>query len=262
MKRTLINVDPSLFPAEFGELLRGADIYDSSCSPEARVYYVHKDRGYFLKVGKKGALAREALMDKYFNSKGIGAPVLNYCTYDRDYLITERVDGEDLTHPNYLEDGRWLAETMGTMLRELHSTEPQDCPVKDRVSEYLALARNNYINGTYDKTAFTPDSFGYRSADEARLMLDENAVILKSDTLIHGDFCLPNIIMKDKTLSGFIDLGNAGIGDRHIDLFWGAWTLCFNLKTDKYTDRFFDSYGRNMIDPIAIRTVAAAEVFG
>ncbi len=38
---------------------------------------------------------------------------------------------------------------------------------------------------------------------------------------------------------GFIDLGNGGVGDRHIDLFWGAWTLFYNLKTDRHTERFF-----------------------
>jgi kanamycin kinase len=62
--------------------------------------------------------------------------------------------------------------------------------------------------------------------------------------------------------SGFIDLGNGGVGDRHIDLFWGAWTLAFNLKTDKYRQRFFDCYGRESIDEEKIRTVSVIESFG
>ena len=62
--------------------------------------------------------------------------------------------------------------------------------------------------------------------------------------------------------SGFIDVGNGGIGDRHIDLFWGAWTLWFNLKTNEYTDRFLDAYGRDKIDMDKLKIVAAAEVFG
>jgi kanamycin kinase len=73
---------------------------------------------------------------------------------------------------------------------------------------------------------------------------------------------LPNILLKDWAFSGFIDLGNAGIGDRHIDLFWGSWTLWFNLKTDAYRERFYDAYGRDKIDTELIRVVAAAEVFG
>ena len=37
MKRTRTEMDPGLFPAELRPYLRNADIYDSSCSEEARV---------------------------------------------------------------------------------------------------------------------------------------------------------------------------------------------------------------------------------
>lgn len=261
MKRTPAVIDPKDFPEELCELLKEAKAYDSSSSMEARVYFIDKGAGCFMKVGEKGTLEREALMDNYFNSLGIGAPVLNYLSSDKDYLLTEMVSGEDLTDGIYLSDGKWLAEKMGEVLRQLHEMRPIGCPVKDRVSEYLGLAEKNFRSGEYDNSAF-PDSFGYRSAEEAYAFLKENEKILKSDTLIHGDFCLPNIIFKDKRLSGYIDLGNAGIGDRHIDIFWGAWTLFFNLRTDEFTDRFLDAYGRDRIDNLALRTVAAAEVFG
>ena len=86
--------------------------------------------------------------------------------------------------------------------------------------------------------------------------------LLRADTLIHGDYCLPNVLLKDWRFSGFIDLGNSGVADRHIDLFWGAWTLGFNLKTDAYRSRFFDAYGRDRVSEDIIRVIAAAEVFG
>ena len=65
-----------------------------------------------------------------------------------------------------------------------------------------------------------------------------------------------------------IDLDHSGIGDRHIDLFWGKWSLEFNLglvgNPDKrrFGERFLDAYGRQNIDEERLRTVAAAEVFG
>ena len=92
--------------------------------------------------------------------------------------------------------------------------------------------------------------------------MEENKDLLKNDTLIHGDYCLPNIMLDDWRFSGFIDLGNGGVGDKHIDLFWGAWTLNFNLKTDKYRNRFLDAYGRSDIEEEIFRVIAAAEVFG
>ena len=50
--------------------------------------------------------------------------------------------------------------------------------------------------------------------------------------------------------------------DRHIDLLWGIWTLAFNLGTTRYTDRFMDAYGRELIDPDLLRCVAAMEMIG
>lgn len=198
-------------------------------------------------------------MTDYFHKKGLGAQVLEYSSGERDLLLTERVRGEDCTH--YLDEPRRLCDTIATELRSLHELDFSDCPVKDRTGEYIATAHRNYRTGNYDSSHF-PDSFGYTSADEAYAVLTAGEGALRADTLIHGDYCLPNIMLDSFALSGFIDLGNAGVGDRHIDLFWGAWTLAFNLKTDEYRDRFFDAYGRDKINTDILRTVAAAEVFG
>ena len=92
-------------------------------------------------------------------------------------------------------------------------------------------------------------------------MLKEGESAIDGRVLLHGDYCLPNIMLDNWKLSSLIDLGNGGVGDRHVDLFWGAWTLWFNLKTDKYRDRFFDAYGRDKVDEEKIKIIAAAEVF-
>ena len=59
-----------------------------------------------------------------------------------------------------------------------------------------------------------------------------------------------------------IDVGCGGVGDRHIDLFWGVWTLAYNLKTDRYGERFLDAYGRDGVDVSLLHVIAAAEAFG
>jgi kanamycin kinase len=79
---------------------------------------------------------------------------------------------------------------------------------------------------------------------------------------LHGDYCLPNVLLDDWRFGAFIDVGNGGVGDRHIDLFWGVWTLAFNLTTDRYRDRFLDAYGRDRADEQLLPIIAAAEVFG
>lgn len=64
-------------------------------------------------------------------------------------------------------------------------------------------------------------------------------------TLIHGDFCLPNILAIDNKVIGFIDLGDAGVGDPWRDYAWGIWSLEYNLKTNKYTPLFLEKLGIN-----------------
>ncbi len=261
MKKTPIERIPIVLPPELEKLTEGAKLFDSSSSPEARVYYVDKGYGYYLKTAARGVLKREATMTAYFHSKGLGAEVLHYSSTELDLLLTSRVRGEDCTHKTYISDPKRLCDTIGTQLRALHELSYEGCPVADRTQEYLATAEHNYRTESFDSSHF-PDSFGYRSASEAYAVLCEGKAALRCDTLIHGDFCLPNIMLDDWQLSGFIDVGNGGVGDRHIDLFWGAWTLCFNLKTDKYRDRFLDAYGRDRVDEEILKTVAAAEVFG
>ena len=85
------------------------------------------------------------------------------------------------------------------------------------------------------------------------------AGLLKQDTFIHGDFCLPNIMLKDWKFSTFIDVGLAGTGDKHIDIYWVLWSLNFNLGTDQYTDYFLDLYGRENVDMDVLKMVAKVE---
>ncbi len=261
MNKTLLSKIPDDFPSEIYDFTDGAKIYDSSCSGEAKVYFIDRDNGYYLKRSGKGMLEKEALMTGYYHSKGIGAEVLDYISGESDWLLTRALVGEDCVYEGYLSDPKRLCDIIAYELRKLHEIDHIDCPIHDRTADYLTFAQENYLTGNYDKSHF-PDSFGYRSAQEAYDVLMNGKSALQSRVLLHGDYCLPNIILDNWKLSGFIDVGNGGVGDRHIDIFWGCWTLWYNLKTDKYRERFLDAYGRDKADEKLLKIIAAAEVFG
>ena len=162
MQRKLLNSIPTEIPAEIARWIENAPVYDSSCSPEARVYFIDKDNGYFLKTAGAGTLAREAKMNAYFHKKGIGVEVLSYLSQEKDWLITARAVGEDCIHPQYLSDPKRLCDTLATRLRALHELPFADCPVQDTTQGILGVALENYQTGNYDQSHF-PDSFGYRS---------------------------------------------------------------------------------------------------
>jgi kanamycin kinase len=241
--------------------LSGAKLYDSSCSPEARVIFLDKDGGYFLKFAGKGVLEREAVMTKYFHGKDLAAEVLLYLSDERDWLLTAKIHGDDCTAVKYLEQPERLCDVYAERLALLHGENYADCPIQNHTERYLAKMEQHKNADAFDKSHF-PDSFGYASAEEAWAVMEKHGHLLKTDTLLHGDYCLPNVILDDWRFSGFVDLDNGGVGDRHVDIFWGIWTLWFNLKTDKYRKRFIDAYGRGRVDEDMLRVVAAAEVFG
>lgn len=260
MKRTPIVPDWDNIPECFHSLMEHTAVFDSSCSRDARVYYLDTQGGLYLKSAAAGSLQQEAQMDAYFSSLGLGPEVLAYHTMGKDWLLTRAVKGEDCLHPDYLANPERLAETIARMLWDLHHRDHTQCPVRNHTTRYIARATENRNAGRYDASLF-PDNWGYASAKEAWAVVTANAQFLKTDTLLHGDYCLPNIMLDNWNPSGFIDVGGGGVGDRHVDLFWGAWTLNFNLKTDDYCDRFLDAYGRSNFEPEALRTIAALEVF-
>jgi kanamycin kinase len=261
MERHPVSPDLSTIPPQFHPLLSGADVYDSSCSALAQVWFLDKAHGFYLKKAPKGALQKEAAMYGFFHSKGLAPEVIAYESLESDWMLTVRAKGEDCIHPMYRSEPQRLCDTTAQLLRMLHETPTHGCPVPDRTKDYLHTARKNYRLKKYDTTLF-PDNWGYATAEEAWRELEENSKYLQTNTLLHGDYCLPNIVLDNWQFSSFIDLDTAGVGDRHVDLFWATWSLQFNLKTDRYRDRFLDAYGRDSICPELFRTVAAIEVFG
>lgn len=105
MKKTLLPGLPGDLPRELRALADGAKIYDSSCSPEARVYFIDRGGGYYLKCAARGTLEKEARMAGYFHAKALGPEVLQYLSVeDGDWLLTAALDGEDCLHPKYLDE--------------------------------------------------------------------------------------------------------------------------------------------------------------
>lgn len=261
MKRTLIHPELEKISPTFHPLLVGAAVYDSSCSPEARVLYIEKDGGCFLKSAPKGTLQKEAALTGYFHTRHLAAEVLAYESSECDWLLTARVPGEDCTHAQYLSDPVRLCETTAELLRRLHDMPADNCPVSNRTDDYLAAAAQNRRAGCFDRSYLAPDLHRL-STDKVWQIVENCGALLKTDTLLHGDYCLPNIVLEDWRFSGFIDLDHSGVGDRHIDLYWGLWTLWRNLGTDQYCGRFLDVYGREKVDIELLKLVSAIEAFG
>ena len=183
-------------------------------------------------------------MTRFMQEHNLAPAVLEYLSENgRDYLLTEALEGEDGIEESYLIQAERLAEVFGASLRLIHDLPKADCPFPSRSAEMIAKSESNILR-KYIDDSIIPENI--EKAVERFFELKHCAI---DDAVIHGDYCLPNIIMKDFRLLGFVDLGTGGIGDRHYDLFWGIWTLQYNLKSDKYRNIFLDAYGRKELDP-------------
>jgi kanamycin kinase len=62
------------------------------------------------------------------------------------------------------------------------------------------------------------------------------------NVLIHGDYCLPNVLVEEGRLSALVDVGGAGLGSPEVDLAAGVWTLQYNFGKG-FASEFLDAYG-------------------
>lgn len=221
MQKTPIDMPIETMPKDVQPFLVNAKLYDSSCGPAAKVIY--SDSGFYIKIAEKGTLQREAHMSAYFAKHGLGVPLSLYLTTDeKDYMVTEAARGEDAI--TYLDAPEKLCQMLAEGMHCLHSIDVTDLPLSPTMDAY-----------------------------------HQYEAVMRTDTCIHGDFCLPNVICRDGRFVCLIDMGLAGRGDRHIDLYWATWSLQFNLKTDKYREYFLDAYGREHIDAERMRIANLVE---
>ncbi len=255
MNKTKTTLEPSSLPPHLRHLLDGATVYDSSCGARARVLYL--DTGYYLKLAAPGSLSNEAELGRLLYPRGLSAEVVDYVrTAERDILVTREVPGCDLTH--ICGEPLEVCRLMALALRGLHEQTTDGLPVARAQLDYAGAVRRQ-LDGKRHVSAELCDYFGICDDEQTLRLAREGISSLSADTLIHGDACLPNVIQASGRLSGFIDLGGAGVGDRHIDLYWAVWSLWYNLGTADFSDAFLDMYGRDRFSAHMLRAMAAIE---
>ena len=246
-------------PGELRRFVGTGGVIDRSGHSPAKVY--ETGEGFFIKCDAPGELAREHQMTELFFRLGMGPEPVRYLTADRDYLVTRKVSGRDLTKA--LDDPLRVCRILADALRTLHAqpAERASVPVSGRYQRYMASADGPFDGGYYDPSVYM-DPYRLSSKEEAWEVMQGGRHLLRCDALIHGDACLPNVIEENGAFRSFIDVAMGGLGDRHIDLYWALWSLRYNLGTDAYADAFLDLYGRENVREEVFRVIAAFEAFG
>ena len=252
--RTAVDIASLSLPREVADWAGNAPLYESSGMSGAKTVFVDRGEGAYLKIAEAGRLARLAEMQTCFHRNSLSSEVLLYFSADRDYLITAPVSGESGIAEKHLAEPARLSKIFGESLRRLHDAPPSGAPDYDVTQELADKAPTAVFWQEHmdDLAPFVGKTDIAKAAEE----IATSRHLLRSDAILHGDYCLPNIMLDDWQFSGFIDLGEGGRGDKHYDIAWGLWTVMFNLKSVEYGNIFLDSYGRDAIDPERLRICA------
>jgi aminoglycoside 3'-phosphotransferase-2 len=109
-----------------------------------------------------------------------------------------------------------LIDALAQALAALHSLPAGDCPFDETLSTRLFRAAKAIAAGEIDPAEFEPRNRDVKpEALLARLSAEQPA---EDIVVVHGDATLSNLIVGADGNVGFIDCGNAGRGDRYLDL--------------------------------------------
>ena len=153
------------------------------------------------------------------------------------FLLMSRMDGEMACAEQYICQPTELVKILAEGLRLLWQVDISDCPYDNRLDNKLRLAEIAVQEGLCDTENVEPDTYGeggFASPKELLQWLKEHRP-KEEPVFSHGDFCLPNIFVKNGHINGFIDWGNGGIADRYQDI-----ALCYRSLLHNYSGKYSD----------------------
>ena len=159
----------------------------------------------------------------------------------KSYFLMSKVEGVMSCDEYYLENPHVLLEALASGLKQLWNVDISECTQSRSLDIVLAEARKRVENNLVDVDNVEPETFGENGFKNPEALLEWLETHQPEPELVfsHGDFCLPNIFLKDGKVAGFIDMGRAGVADKWCDI-----ALCYrSLKHN-----FDGTYGGNVYE--------------
>ncbi len=232
-------------PIELTEILHGyQSIKDSIGCSSARVYKFQKDgHALFLKIDTiNEEMRREYEIIQWLHKK-LPVPEIKHFS-ERDglvYFLTEEVKGhmtctcpaDELEKP-YEQTVCLLAD--GLLL--LQAVDIADCPFQNTLDQKLSKALYNITHGLVDQNDWEAENSFKTPMDLYQYLLMNRP--MEELYFTHGDYCLPNVFVDGKSITGFIDLGRAGIADKWQDIALCVRSLRYNLRKEEKREEYIN----------------------
>ena len=168
------------------------------------------------------------------------------------YILMSELQGEMTCSRKNLEDIFMVSEMLAEGLLMLWDVDLKDCPFDERVERKLEAAHKHIIEGKVDMDDLDDENRRFSSPEEIYHELISKRPAGEDLVFSHGDYCLPNIFIKDRHVTGFLDLGRAGVSDRWQDISLCIRSMRYNFRRhdekeiDKAVELFLKNIGVSM----------------
>lgn len=165
---------------------------------------------------------------------------------DLYYMVLSEIDGENLSETMDLSD-KDRVTLFARGLKKIHSIDISDCPIEHTTDDLIEKIKYSLYNGIYGARVNIERTF--EKLDEYKLDTPDFEPVF-----IHGDYAMVNVMVKDNKISGFIDMGEAGVYCKYRDIVHALDNLEYwGLGSRKYIQLFFKEYGLSEPDQEMIR---------
>ena len=159
-----------------------------------------------------------------------------------EWLLTAGLEGVPAIDDRVLADPRRSVPLLAQGLRRVHVLAVDGCPFGSGVATMLPMVRERVAAGLVDPARdFQPEHAGMTAA--AALSRLTQLRLSREDLVVcHGDYCPPNVLVKEGQVVGYVDLGQLGVADRWWDVAVATWSVTWNFGPG-WEDLFLATYG-------------------
>lgn len=213
---------------------------------------VWRSSRFVVKVQERGSAPQQTLQQERERLRWLAGrvPVPQVVGFEvtgtHEFLAMTRVPGIPMSDPDATLHPERVVGLLARALRELHALPVRECPFNMTLPVRLAQARELVQAGLVDEDDFDEERQG-RSATSIFNELVNTRPDTEDLVITHGDACLPNFILNGEFVEGLVDVGRAGIADRHMDLAL-AWRSTRSKLNANAAEQLLDQYGRELVD--------------
>jgi len=158
------------------------------------------------------------------------------------WQVTAALSGRPVTDAQLDADPAHLVELLARGLRQFHAAPVATCPFDFTLETAMAHVRARVAADVIDAAEDFNEDHQHLSVAAAHGALERLRPDREDLVVCHGDYCPPNILVADDTVTGFVDLGELGVADRWWDLAVGTWSVTWNFGPG-WEDLFLSTYG-------------------